>query len=569
VRLGFFSDVSPGSVMYTWHSAEDSLEMIVEARAFACTGLLLGVGKRQAMFIQGPIGYLVEGRQQVIDPEQGEVDLRRVLRKKLIRWPINVANGRRKVEFALIGRYSGRYMADKLALLEYFRSHPGIWASAADIVSATGRVADRTLRNWLRELVGNGSVESKGERKGRRYRLREYSIASPAEQLAVAEQPRIAQSIFSPHGQSLINRVEAPLYDRPPTTYREDLLRSYVPNESGYLTSRQCHELAALGKRDPIYGRAGTFIKSIYDRLLIDLAFNSSRLEGNTYTLLDTERLLLQGAAAPGKLDAERVMILNHKEAISYLVRNAQSLQVNEVTIRTLHYLLADSLVAPGVAGQIRGDSIRVSGTTYSPIDGRERLKRLLFSVLEKARAIRNPFEQGFFLLVHISYLQAFIDVNKRTARLASIIPLIAKDFVPQSFVEVDRRAYFSATIAIYELNEVVPLAELYVWCYQRSCQRFDTNVQVVGFDEVAARYRAQRRALVAKLVCAKVMPAELAEWITVNLPIDPEPQHREKFISDVFSEVENLDASRIGGLGITLQELEDWQQLRRQVART
>jgi hypothetical protein len=363
--------------------------------------------------------------------------------------------------------------------------------------------------------------------------------------------------------------VEGPLYDRPPATYREDWLRSYVPDETAYLTQEQCRKLAALGKRDPIYGHAGTFIKKIYNRLLIDLAFNSSRLEGNTYTLLDTERLLLQGTAAPGKLDAERVMILNHKEAISYLVRNAEGQQADEVTIRTLHYLLADSLVAPGAAGQIRDESIRVSGTTYAPIDGRVRLTPLLFSVLEKARAIRDPFEQSLFLLVHISYLQAFIDVNKRTARLASIIPLIAGDYVPQSFVEVDQRAYFSATIAVYELNEVAPLADLYVWCYQRSCKRFDTNVQVVGFDEIAALYRTQRRALVTSLVRATVAPDKAEEWITANVPKDVEPQHREKFISDVLAEVENLDASRIGGLGITPKELEVWQELRRQRVQT
>jgi DNA-binding transcriptional ArsR family regulator len=451
-------------------------------------------------------------------------------------------------------------MADKLAVLDYFRSHPERWASVADIVSAVGDVPDRTLRNWLRELVEVGSIESKGERKGRRYHLRERPVVPGTAQLALAGQPPTAQSIFSPHSQRLISRVEAPLYDRSPATYREDWLRSYIPNESAYLTQKQRCELAALGKRDPIYGRAGTFINKIYDRLLIDLAFNSSRLEGNTYTLLDTERLLLQGAAAPGKLDAERVMILNHKEAISYLVRSAERLQMDEVTIRTLHYLLADSLVAPGAAGRIRDESIRVSGTTYAPIDGRVRLTRLLLSVLEKARAIRDPFEQSLFLLVHISYLQAFIDVNKRTARLASIIPLIGGDYVPQSFVEVDQRVYLSATIAVYELNEVGPLTDVYIWCYQRSCRRFNINLQVVGFDEVAALYRTQRRALVTELVRAKVMPDKVAEWITANVPKDVEPQHREKFISDVLAEVENLDASRIGGLGITPQELEVWQ---------
>jgi Fic family protein len=453
-------------------------------------------------------------------------------------------------------------MADKSAVLSFLRSHPETWVSAADIVSAVGDVPDRTLRNWLRELVEDGSIESKGERKGRRYLLRKRPVVRGTAPLTLEGQPAVVQPMFSAHSQTLISRVEAPIYNRSPATYREDWLRSYEPNESAYLTDKQRVELAALGKRDPIYGRAGTFIKTIYNRLLIDLAFNSSRLEGNTYTLLDTERLLLQGAAAPGKLDAERLMILNHKEAISYLVRNAERLQADEVTIRTLHYLLADSLVASGAAGQIRDESIRVSGTTYAPIDGRDRLTRLLLLVLEKARAIEDPFEQSLFLLVHISYLQAFIDVNKRTARLASIIPMIRDDYVPQSFVEVDQRAYLSATIAVYELNAVEPLADVYVWCYRRSCQRFDTTVQVIGFDEVSALYRTQRRALVRELVRAKVLPGKVAEWITANVPNEVGPQHREKFVSDVVAEIENLDASRAGGLGITQQELEDWQKL-------
>ena len=296
---------------------------------------------------------------------------------------------------------------------------------------------------------------------------------------------------------------------------------------------------------------------------MIDFSFNSSRLEGNTYSLADTEKLLLQGAAAPGKPNAERIMILNHKEAIAYLVRDA-ALQVDEPTIRTLHYLLADSLVAPELAGQIRDETVRVSGSTYAPLEGRDRLMRLLNAVLERARAITDPFEQGFFLLVHISYLQPFIDVNKRTARLASIIPLIKGDYVPQSFVDANQDAYLKATIAVYELNEVGPLADVYAWSYRRSCQRFDTTALAVGFDEIAALYRTQRRAMVTDLVRSKILPDKVAEWVTENVPVSVQPQHREKFISDVLSEIEHLDASRIRGLGITKQELEAWEQLKR-----
>ena len=455
-------------------------------------------------------------------------------------------------------------MADKIAVLALIQARAGSWLSPAEIKLGMPEVPERTLRNWLTRLVDEGAIESRGERKGRRYRLRPGPIAGTAASGATLEDRRtVTRDIFSPESLAPINRIEAPIYTRPPATYREEWLDSYVPNQSAYLTPRQREQLTALGKRAPIYGRARTYIKKIYDRLLIDFSFNSSRLEGNTYSLADTERLVLQGAAAPGKSDAERIMILNHKEAIAYLVRNMETLQPDEATIRTIHYLLADSLVAPGLAGQIRDESIRVSGTTYAPVEGRERLARLLLGLLEKARAIADPFEQSFFLLVHISYLQAFIDVNKRTARLASIIPLIKGDFVPQSFVEMDAASYLEATVAIYELNEVAPLTDVYFWSYQRSCQRYDTAAHAVGFDEIAALYRTQRRALVTDLVRAKVQQAKVAEWLTANIPADIEPQHREKFTSDVAAELEHLDLSRIGGLGITRQEFEAWQASR------
>jgi Fic family protein len=459
-------------------------------------------------------------------------------------------------------------LADKSEVLDFLRTRKDGWTSPAQI-RAIIHVPDRTLRNWLRDLVEEGAVEFHGERKGRRYRFveRPVAVVPAVGTITVEGQPPGAavRPIFAAESQALIKRVEAPIYTRPPATYREDWLQTYVPNESTYLTPTQREELAALGKRDPIYGRAGTYIKKIYDRLLIDFSFNSARLEGNTYTLADTERLLLQGAAAPGKPNAERIMILNHKEAIAYLVRHIDTLQPDENTIRTLHYLLADSLVAPGAAGQFRDESIRVGGTTYAPLDGRDRLTRLLLWLLERARAITDPFEQSFFLLVHISYLQAFVDVNKRTARLASIIPLIRGDYVPQSFVDVDQDTYLKATIAVHELNEVGPLADVYAWSYRRTCQRFETTAQVVGFDEIAALYRPSRRALVTDLVRARVPQDNVAEWITAHVPGNVEPQHREKFISDVLAELENLGASRIGGLGITREEFEAWQELRHQ----
>jgi Fic/DOC family protein len=458
-------------------------------------------------------------------------------------------------------------MADINDLRFFFREQGDQWLSPAALGARFPDVPERTLRNWMTKLVNEDLVERSGTRKGTRYRLRPVGLATgsllqPAAARA-ASAPRDHQA-FSPPSLQLLQRVEAPIYTRSPVTYAEDRVERYIPNQTSYLSTGQREKLRSLGKRAPIYGRAGTYIRKVYDRLLVDLSYNSARLEGNTYSLADTESLVIQGVPAPGKLNAERIMILNHKEAIRYLVQNVESLAVTEETVRTLHYLLADSLVAPGLAGQIREDGVAVSGTTYSPLEGRERLTRLLVKLLEKARSIADPFEQSFFLLGHISYLQPFIDVNKRTARLASIIPLITRDFVPQSFVDVDKTDYLRATIAFYEINEPGPLADLYCWSYERTCRHFDTSVQVVGFDEIAALYRPQRRALVAEIVRTMVPPARAPQFIDERLE-GIEPEHRQKFRADVLAELENLDVARIIGLGITKAELDRWLLLRDQ----
>ncbi len=458
-------------------------------------------------------------------------------------------------------------MADKHSIAQLLSHHVARWTSPAEIKAEMADVPDRTLRRWLGDLVQEGVIERSGSRKGTRYRWK--PSANAEQKLAVADDADIGRStaqgqpVFSPESVQLLKRIDAPLYTRPPATYSEEWLASYVPNQSTYLTAEQRAQLHALGKRSPLYGQAGTYIQKIYNRLLIDLSYNSARLEGNTYTLADTEHLVIQGASAPGKLDAERIMILNHRDAIRYLVQNVRSLTPNEETIRTLHYLLSDSLVAPGMAGQIRSESIGVTGTTYAPLEGKERLTQLLIQLLDTARRIDDPFEQSVFLLGHISYLQAFVDVNKRTARLASIIPLITQDYVPQSFVDVNKDDYLKATIVFYELNDVRPLADLYCWAYGRSCLHFDTSVQVVGFDEIAALYRPQRRALVAELVRSLVPPEGVASFIETRITDEVQPQHRDKFKQDVLAELNHLDNSRVAGLGISREQLEAWLKLR------
>jgi len=313
---------------------------------------------------------------------------------------------------------------------------------------------ERTTRRWLNEMVNDGRVKKIGEKSGTRYQW-----------ASSATQP----SFFDQRAFQSIEYVRQPIFQRTPVGYNFNWLEQYQPNRTFYLSSDHREKMLQEGRRGIDKNPAGTYARKIYNRLLIDLSYNSSRLEGNTYSWLDTERLILEGKSAEGKLDAEKIMILNHKEAIRHLVESAAKITIDFNEICTLHFLLADGLVPQQYAGKIRDHGVRIGASTYIPLENKTELERRLKNIAEKAKQIQDPFETSFFLLTHLAYLQAFIDVNKRSSRLGSNIPLIQHNLVPLSFNDVEKDDYNSAMIAIYEMNDVAPLAELYYFSYLRS----------------------------------------------------------------------------------------------------
>ncbi len=255
-------------------------------------------------------------------------------------------------------------------------------------------------------------------------------------------------------------------------------------------------------------------------------------------------------------------MILNHKEAIRYLVDNAPRLAVNEQTIFTLHYLLADGLVEPGYAGKIRDHWVRISGSSYIPFEGRNRLKFQFEKIISKAAQIHDSFEQSLFLLVHLSYLQAFSDVNKRTARLASNIPLIIGNLVPLSFNDIEKDDYISAIVAVYELQDIRPITDLYVFSYMRTCAAYDSTVKALGFDEVRVRCRQQRRAVIREIILRGMIGAKAKEYIKKEAEKVIPKEDQEAFAEDAMEDLMQIDHSRIVGLGITPEQLDEWLRL-------
>jgi len=217
--------------------------------------------------------------------------------------------------------------------------------------------AERSVRRWLSEMVAEGLVDKLGVKRATRYQI-----------IHRADRDR-AGGCFSAESIEIIEQVRRPIYERSPSAYSDHWFDAYQPNITFYIPIESRIRLEKAGQRSKREDPAGTYAHQIFNRLLIDLSYNSSRLEGNTYSLLDTQRLLLEGSSAEGKLDEEKIMILNHKEAIRYMVDNAPKLEISEQTICTLHYLLSNDLVESQYAGKIRDYGVRIGGSTYIPFE--------------------------------------------------------------------------------------------------------------------------------------------------------------------------------------------------------
>ena len=223
---------------------------------------------------------------------------------------------------------------------------------------------------------------------------------------------------LSAASQEMRAYLSQPLNARKPVGYNREFLDSYRPNETFYLSEEQRAHLAQVGKPNFDDQAAGTYAKQILNRLLIDLSWNSSRLEGNTYSLLDTTRLIELGEAAEGRDRLEAQMIVNHKDAIEFLVNDADTIGFNRYTILNLHGILAQNLLPdPGAPGRLRRMGVGIGKSTFHPLELPQLIEQCFNQLLNTAAAIQDPFEQALFAMVQLPYLQPFDDVNKRVSR--------------------------------------------------------------------------------------------------------------------------------------------------------
>lgn len=414
----------------------------------------------------------------------------------------------------------------------------------------------KTLQRRLVGMSDDGRIRKVGEKKARKY----YPINLSKKKDNNGHLTDNTHEIFSPESQNTLKFLDTPTHGRPKMSYNRDFLDSYAPNKTAYVPEKVRKKLYKEGKRFDKALAAGTYAREICQRLLIDLSYNSSRLEGNTYSRLDTQKLVEEGITAEGKVHEETVMIMNHKEAILFLVENAQDIELNSLTIRNLHHLLSQDLLAnPGDCGNIRSIEVNIGQSTYKPLNNPHLLKELFELILLKARKIKDPFEQSFFLLVHLSYLQAFEDVNKRTSRLSCNIPFIKENLCPLSFTDVSRDDYTAALLAMYEKNNIEPMLELYAWAYLRSCEQYAVVKESLGeIDAFRIQYRQQRKEVMG-LVVKNGLYAKKAEDYIENFCQQNGIDETEKFIAMTLADLSILHEGAIIGLGITEAQLEEW----------
>lgn len=440
------------------------------------------------------------------------------------------------------------------------REHPERITAAELAKRFSAEASPRTLGRRLRHLVRHGRIVLQGGGRGSRYFP--APIKGTASIVEATDTLQAVGEVYVPltaEGAQVRDLIRRPIAERPPVGYERSFLEAYQPNETFYLPTAMRDRLHELGRTPSADKRAGTYARDIMSRLLIDLSWASSRLEGNTYTRLDTQRLIEFGQVAAGKDARETQMILNHKQAIEFLVENAEEIGFNVYTFFNLHALLSENLLAdPTASGRIRTQIVNVSGTTYQPLAVPQLLEELFRLILEKAGAIRDAFEQSFFLLVHIPYLQPFEDVNKRVSRVGANIPFLKANLCPLSFIDVPERAYIDGTLGMYELRHVELLRDVFAWAYERSAQRYRVTVDALPEpDPFRLKYREALRELVGTIVREQLPPdAQTVTGLSSGLVAEPD---RPRFVEIVLVDMKNLHPGNVARYRIRLAEFNAW----------
>lgn len=325
---------------------------------------------------------------------------------------------------------------------DYVKAHPQ--SSSTEIFEGIGQIAAyATVRRDLAKLVDDGVLLLVGKGKSSRYMLSPaYELFQPIDLNAYFGKEIDERQIHESYNFDLIEKTLSgvPLFTRSEITYLDARQKVFAENLSKLSAAQYRKEMERLG---------------------VDLSWKSSQIEGNTYSLLETERLLLEKETAAGKSKDEAVMLLNHKDALDFILDNPDYLsELTVAKIETIHSILVKELA---VDRNIRTRRVGITGTNYRPLDNEFQIREALEQTCRLINDKTCVFEKALLILLLISYIQPFNDGNKRTARIVGNAMLIANGYCPLSFRTVDSIDYKKAMLLFYERNNISAFKQIFI----------------------------------------------------------------------------------------------------------
>ena len=333
-------------------------------------------------------------------------------------------------------------MTTEVEILQFLHYHP--LSKRTEINSGlTVAIGERTLKRIIAECVERGLVEVIGKGPATRYKL------TPQAHVTM---PLHLDTYFD-------KEIDERQVQR---SFNFELIREILPKVQLF-TQEELDALYDAQKRftDHLSEMTAVEYRKEMERLGIDLSWKSSQIEGNTYSLLETERLLKEKQTANGKTKEEAVMLLNHKDALDFILDVPDYLtQLSLPRIEEIHALLVKEL---GVERSIRHRRVGITGTNYQPLDNEFQIREALEDTCQLINSKTDVFEKALLALLLLSYIQAFTDGNKRTSRIISNGILIANNYCPISFRSVDSIDYKKAMLMFYEQNNVAAFKQIFI----------------------------------------------------------------------------------------------------------
>ena len=333
-------------------------------------------------------------------------------------------------------------MTIDIEILQFLHYHP--LANRTEIMAGlTKAPSDSTMKRLLSAAVKEGNIETAGRGPATKYKLTPQAHVTMPLNLATYFDKDIDE-----------REVQE--------SFNFDLIRDVLPKVEIF-TKEELEVLndAQIEFEKNTEGMTELEYRKEMERLGVDLSWKSSQIEGNTYSLLETERLLKDKQTASGKTKEEAIMLLNHKDALDFVLDVPDYLKELSVhRIEDIHSILTKELE---VDRNIRHRRVGITGTNYRPLDNEFQIREALEDTCTLVNGKDNVFEQALLTLVLLSYIQAFVDGNKRTARITSNAILIANGYCPISFRTVDSIDYKKAMLMFYEQNNIVAFKKIFI----------------------------------------------------------------------------------------------------------